>query len=560
LYLPWRLAHGALLYRDADDFYGPLSQYLNAGLFRIFGPGMMVLVAANLVVFTAICALLYCLLRAAWGWGAALIALLVFISVFGFAQYVEFGNYNYATPYSHEATHGLLVCLLVVSMLRRWLRQGGRATALVVGLLLGLALLLKAEFILAAAVPILLASWYRPPQRAEAACWMLGCLVPSALFLAWFALHAPWGLALEYTGRAWWNVLFTTRYTDDPSQFGFLGLDEPLRNGMQHLLSTAASMLIVAMVIAGARWSDRRALGREAGLAAFLLVATCALLGSTLIHWIEVGKALVGLVATYLLVSMPRRDSVAADNMHAGRAILRVLLAAMALALMVRMLLNGRIYQFGFVQAALASLVVVCVLLAELPARAGLGVRGRAVAVCALLALLASGVCVLTSESRDLLTAKTFPVGEGRDRFFAYDPRTERTGEFVRAVVEALAQLDPDGRGAVLVLPDGQMINYLSRTRSPVPAANFFSSAMARGREKRTVESLRARPPEWVVIISRDLREFGVTRYGDREGQGREILGWLHDNYRIVASSGGDPLQGQDGVLLWARAGDEVQH
>ena len=32
LYLPWRLANGAVLYRDVDDFYGPLSQYLNAGL------------------------------------------------------------------------------------------------------------------------------------------------------------------------------------------------------------------------------------------------------------------------------------------------------------------------------------------------------------------------------------------------------------------------------------------------------------------------------------------------------------------------------------------------
>src|SRR5262245_36351681 len=51
LYLPWRLANGAVLYRDVDDFYGPLSQYLNAVLFRCFGTGLMVLVTANLVVF-----------------------------------------------------------------------------------------------------------------------------------------------------------------------------------------------------------------------------------------------------------------------------------------------------------------------------------------------------------------------------------------------------------------------------------------------------------------------------------------------------------------------------
>src|SRR5580700_4488478 len=44
LYLPWRLAHGAVLYRDVDDFFGPLSQYFNSVLFRLFAPGMMVLV------------------------------------------------------------------------------------------------------------------------------------------------------------------------------------------------------------------------------------------------------------------------------------------------------------------------------------------------------------------------------------------------------------------------------------------------------------------------------------------------------------------------------------
>jgi hypothetical protein len=67
LYIPWRLAEGAVLYRDVDDFYGPLSQYFNAALFRIFGPGLMVLVTANLVVFAAIVILLYFLVRRAWG-------------------------------------------------------------------------------------------------------------------------------------------------------------------------------------------------------------------------------------------------------------------------------------------------------------------------------------------------------------------------------------------------------------------------------------------------------------------------------------------------------------
>ena len=59
LYIPWRLTQGNLLYRDIDDIYGPLSQYLNAALFRAFGTSMMVLELANIVVFLAILTAIY---------------------------------------------------------------------------------------------------------------------------------------------------------------------------------------------------------------------------------------------------------------------------------------------------------------------------------------------------------------------------------------------------------------------------------------------------------------------------------------------------------------------
>jgi len=149
LYLPWRLSNGAVLYRDADDFYGPLSQYLNAGLFRLFGPGLMTLAAANLVVFATILASIYMLFRRAWGIGAALASCAVFIAVFGFSAFYG-GNYNFVTPYSHEATHGFLVCLLLVIVLVRWLDRPTIASAAGAGCLFGLTAVLKPEIMLSA--------------------------------------------------------------------------------------------------------------------------------------------------------------------------------------------------------------------------------------------------------------------------------------------------------------------------------------------------------------------------------------------------------------------------
>src|SRR5580692_4876704 len=105
LYRAWRIAQGAVLYRDVGSNYGPLSQYINATIFALFGPGIMHLAWANLVVLGGILATLYCLLRRAWGGSAAFFASALFVTVFAFEQ----SGYNYIAPYSQETAHGLLV-------------------------------------------------------------------------------------------------------------------------------------------------------------------------------------------------------------------------------------------------------------------------------------------------------------------------------------------------------------------------------------------------------------------------------------------------------------------
>src|SRR3989337_197721 len=44
LYLPWRLSEGQVLYADIDYKEGPLSQYLNALLFLLFGVSFTTLI------------------------------------------------------------------------------------------------------------------------------------------------------------------------------------------------------------------------------------------------------------------------------------------------------------------------------------------------------------------------------------------------------------------------------------------------------------------------------------------------------------------------------------
>lgn len=538
LYLPWQLSQGAVLYRDAEDFYGPLSQYLNAALFKLFGPSMMVLVVFNLFVFAGIVASIYILFRKAWGPLAAWLACALFISVFGFSDTTGLGNYNYATPYSHEATHGLFVCLLLVLVLLRWLERPALASSLACGLLAGIAAVLKPEVLLAAFSVTAVAAWSgrNKVRKSDALAWLAGLVVPTTVFAAYFARHVPIADAVEYASRAWLSVVSSTRFTGDPSQIAFLGFDKPGEHLFEHALASAIAALLFGWTAAAGMLGDRFAKHRS--LIAALGACTIAVVSARLIPWESAGRCLLGLLLFYLAMLRPTGA--------------RLLLTVLGVAMLARMALNGRLYQFGFYQAALASLVVVAVAAGELPERLQLSRFGRVTLRVCCACLILPGVLTLAGWSQQLLFLKTYPVSNHGDLFYAVDPSRDKIGDMVNVVSSELRKAPPGQ--SLLVLPDGEMINYLARMRSPVAPAFFFSSATVGGREAGIVGELRRHPPDWVLLISRDLTEFGVDRYGESEGQGRLILDWTAANYELAGSMGGDPLDPhQQGIRLFKR-------
>jgi len=536
LYVPWRLAKGAVLYRDMEFSYGPLSQYFNAALFACFGPGIMVLVAANVAVFTAILAMLYYLLRRAWGPYAALAASSIFVAVFGFSQYVGISNYNYATPYSHETTHGLLVCLLLVAALLRWIESPTPLRSAFAGLLFGLSAVLKPEILLAAGATTVTAaavSWWqgRRPSFPSLAAWAAGAVLPTAGFALYFSAYLPWRSALTRASWAWTSVVSTSRFTRTAEQIGFLGFDEP----WDHLLAHAEATLMAALLLAGigaAAWLAKR---KSLEWIAYLFAGLVLWLACYQIVWKEVGQCLLGLLLIYLglcVVTVIRRPS---SNLPA-----RLLLAVLAAALMARMMLHGRIYQFGFYQAALAGVLLPAALIGELPVRLRLGPWERKVAIALVLMLLTPAVVDLSGQSMHILQLKNQKVGEGVDRFYAFSSKINPTGEIVGWIAGQLAQQPPGG--TLLVLPEGQMINYLARLRTPTRAFAFYGGDMQGGREEESVREVRRDPPDWIVVISRDLREYGIERFGERPGAGQLILQWVNDHYEKSQSLGRDPL------------------
>jgi hypothetical protein len=59
VYIPWQLALGRRLHVDLVYYYGPLSPYLNALVFRLLGSGVQILMGINLIIVLLILILLY---------------------------------------------------------------------------------------------------------------------------------------------------------------------------------------------------------------------------------------------------------------------------------------------------------------------------------------------------------------------------------------------------------------------------------------------------------------------------------------------------------------------
>src|SRR5260221_11361239 len=63
VYAAWRVSQGAALYRDIAYFTGPLSPWLNALWFKLFGVGIWTLYLVDLALVALDTALVYALVR-----------------------------------------------------------------------------------------------------------------------------------------------------------------------------------------------------------------------------------------------------------------------------------------------------------------------------------------------------------------------------------------------------------------------------------------------------------------------------------------------------------------
>ena len=207
------------------------------------------------------------------------------------------------------------------------------------------------------------------------------------------------------------------------------------------------------------------------------------------------------------------------------RSLFSLLLVLLAGAMLARMFLRSRVDHFGFFQSSLAAMVVAAVVVSKIPPWTGAGAWGRRVALLSIMAMLGLGCASIAAQSAAHRADQTQPVASGVDRFYADAPDIDETGLLADWSVRRLRSIPPGAN--LLVLPEGLMINYLSRRPSPhLPELQADPDA-----EARYVRLLARSPPDYVLWLTRDMRESGVTQYGAPGNPGAQISEWLRDNY-----------------------------
>jgi hypothetical protein len=396
-----------------------------------------------------------------------------------------------------------------------------------------------------------------PSRRLLAALgWLAGgffCLwLPVFLF---FLAKGGLGYAILATDFAPHTLLdhsFREAVSHTIFQLQVMGFDQPGENFRIQLLA-GGMLVLVCQLLAVMAWGWTRA--RQFGpawwirLGSVIAVAVGAGLGighnnNLNFFWMNIGRTLAfpvilaaAAVAVWSLWSAWHNR---ADISHTlGLAVVGVAAALM----LARMIFNVTLYDTGFFMTPLAVCFLIQLMVVE-AARPGPGSRrANWLLPAAFSGIVLFGSGVLALISLRIYALETYPVGSGRDHFYAFQQEISPNGPMLEAMINGLKDRAPKAR-TLVALPEGIAVNYHLRIPSTLVTLEPQPTCLAfYGGSQRVVLDLQAHPPDAIYLHFRLYyeSEFGLKYFGDTEAGGSDILAWVNDHYQDVASTGNAP-------------------
>jgi len=554
LYVPWRLSEGQTLYRDIVSFNGPLSHYALALWFKCFGVSLRSVIFSNIIVVAFVLFLLYEIFFQIAGYGSALLACLTFIAVFAFSQLHAIGNFNWMCPYSHELTHGVALSLLGIYMLFRFAKRGNMIWMAASGFILGLVFLTKAEVFLAGAVACVMgiaAIHYARLGNSKntISMWVvwIGCLLlPIAFSYLLLSLAMPIHEA-QIAVMGTWPYVFNMEHRNlwfFKWIMGTLNLTE----SVFRVLRWIGWYLVVFFSAGGLAYICRRKEENIRKLSIILFFLMTSLLSylwlkHDIIQWMRIPQPwqvftflMIVVFASQIIINRPHIQDLPA-------LILKLMMATFSFVLLWKIILNVRVWHYGFALAMPAALMVVTALWQWIPEWLA-KYDGKTVVFRGV--VLAVWVISMTAHlkiSGELFNHKKHVVGNGSDSF-----KSDDRGHIFFEAVRFLEKNMKHGE-TLVALPEGVMMNYLLRAHTPTPFIYHTPPVMMLFGEERMLSCLEKSPPDWIALVHRDDSGYGARFFG--KDYGKSIWKWVAKQYVFKTCIGALPFQnGKFGILI----------
>jgi hypothetical protein len=447
----------------------------------------------------------------------------------------------------------------MIFLFSRYVRYRRLHVIMLAGLFLGVVFLTKAEVFLAAAAAaalglgLLEGSSRSLGQRTGAAsiAFFGATLLPVASFFAFLAVQMPVTQALRGIAGTW-TALLTSDVARNPFYRLSMGLSDPGGHlGMMVRASVGILLLAGAVALADATRGLQKTRRTVVGLSALLFAVALlvkqvpvpwSLMRQWPVPWLLIGWPLPLLTLTggaaITRVCIRRRA-----EYHVSRRLLPLAMwAVLSLVLLGKIILYPRLHHYGFALAMPATIFLVALFVRMVPEilrwSYGRGDFFRRFAV----AMVLADIVFYLFISHVYYSRKDYVVGEGGDAIVTYRPHTDPAGMGTRQALQCIQSLMPP-EATFVALPEGVMLNYLSRRSNPTPYINFMPPEMSMFGEATILESFEAQPPDFILLVHRETGEYGIGYFGADPGYGRRIMEWVDSHYVTRERILGEPLR-----------------
>ena len=202
--------------------------------------------------------------------------------------------------------------------------------------------------------------------------------------------------------------------------------------------------------------------------------------------------------------------------------------------------------QYGFALTVPGAMLLACLLVRWIPDTvAKSGARPGTMAAAG------AGIVLVFGAMNAFATLQRFrsedgALGTGPDRVIGESWMTDTLAEVTREVAPLLGSDD-----SLLVLPEGIMLNYQLRRRTPTGMVNFMPPELSMFEQHEIIAAMEQAPPAVVVLVKRPTDIYGHPFFG--EGYGEELLAWVRANYEREQLVEHEPF-----TLGWGEFGAEI--